>query len=150
MKKNHLIMIDYIKRELENILSLKLNENETLYKKILIMSIIDTLSKTLPENIRKQNRSRVTNLINRFSNWPYKNHISLPHLIKLLELSNDSNLFPLKNYCTDLFNDWEKGGNFIDKDPSYEDVIKMCNIDYLLLNERKIFIKHLTHVHLFY
>lgn len=143
-------MIDYLKRELDNILSIQINENEFLYKKILIMSLIDTLSKTISTNIKNNNRKRVTNLIIRYSNWTYNNHISLPHLLKLLDLTDDKNFSTLKDYCIDLYIEWKKKEDYLDKDPSYEDIIQLCPSKYINVNKSKIYLNYLTHVQLFY
>ncbi|MDP2168611.1 MAG: hypothetical protein Q8J64_09815 [Thermodesulfovibrionales bacterium] len=70
----------YFQIELEKISSL---QSERLYKKILIMAMLDTLAyASCPSE--ESNKKRFLSFIDNYADWPKKNHVSLPQLQLLL------------------------------------------------------------------
>lgn len=141
----------------------KLNVGETpegeidpsrLYKQLAYMSVIDVLSKVVcPKEITKSNRKRVMHFLEEFTGWQETDRVSLPHLVKLLEIEqtqhNNSTFETLRNYAFSEFKSWSEERT-IEHDLSIDQVkqdwplengkpIKINSLDYTHLQHKNLF-----------
>ena len=113
------------------------------------MSIIDTLSKSVYPN-EERNKIRFTKFLKNYSYLDLWNKISLAHLIKLLNFTEDPKFLKLKKYATSTLgtSDYpnEPRADYID--PDFETVEKLWPKDIKAIKGIKL--KHLKHINLFY
>lgn len=141
--------ISYFRELLETIRNAKFSKFQTEFSKILYIILIDTISKTTSIS-NQTNRQRFVNFINQFSNWKNSTKVSIPHLIKLLDLNPKQENNTLREYCIKQINNWSIVGKIpLDKDAEYDEI--------KLLWQKKIHgpfeninIEYLQHVHLMY
>ncbi len=120
--------IKYFSGKLDSIIELEdskkgsHDESIFMFKKTLVMSLLDALSKIIYGNKRK----RFVAFLENFGDWPDGARLSTPHLGRALELDMDPNLEPLRQYVREQLEIW--GGLMkiihLDKDVNEEDVIK--------------------------
>ena len=88
-----------------NSINLINGEDSILFKKILYLTFLDSISKIVYPN--EANKVRFVKLINRFSMWEYRDCVSLPHLGKMLSLSPDPSLNKLRKFVTENLKEWQ-------------------------------------------
>jgi len=108
-----------------NSINMITGENNILFKKILYLTFLDSISTIVYPN--ESNKVRFVKLMNRFSMWEDKDRVSLPHLGKMLSLSPDPSLNKLREFVTNNLKEW--------KDP--EDTSIFSRKDLLVSNEPK-------------
>ncbi len=121
-----------------------------LYKKIICVCVLDTLSKTVFP-IEKRNRKRFIDFLEKFSKDDLWNRVSLLHLIEILKRTNDSAFENLAKYANKKMGDPHNANDEPPAkllDPEYEETQVLWpntvgDIEGLSL-------EHLTHKHLFY
>jgi len=126
-KKNIDRFLSFSRKQFESISSIQLLKptDYPIFKRILYVGIIDTLSKTVYPT-RKENRKRFTSFIKNFSNWKYCEKVSLPHLIRVLERTPDPEFSDLSKFAYSRFDAWAQGEIIeLDKDPDYTEVQKL-------------------------
>lgn len=142
--------ISYFQNKYEIVKETKFKENDELFKKILYVGIIDSLSKTIFP--RKGSRERFVLFLEIFSVWKNCDRISLPHLVKLLEFTPEPEYSKLRIFAFSAYEQWISG-DVIDlgKDPKYEEVKKYWPKGQVN-NEciKGVKLEALKHVHLFY
>jgi len=142
--------IPYFQYKYQIIKETKFKANDELFKKILYIGIIDTLSKTIFP--RKGNRERFVSFIEKFSDWKYSNRISLPHLLRLLEFSPEPEYSEIREFAFSAYGQWPPGEIInLEKDPEFEEIIKYWprgQVNDELIKGVKL--ESLKHVHLFY
>lgn len=99
--------ISFFRTQVNIIRLAKFEKNGNLYKKILYVGIIDTLSKTIYS--RKGNRDRFVSFVRNFSGWNSCERISLPYLVRLLERAPDPQFSKLRKFALSLFDKWSEG-----------------------------------------
>lgn len=77
------------------------------FKKVLYISFIDQLSSLVYP--KQPNRKRVIQVLKKFSSWDDGNRISLPHLLRLLRISNEPAFKKLKFYAKRKLKSWKSG-----------------------------------------
>jgi len=121
------------------------------FKKVLYISFIDQLSSLVYPN-RRSNRKRVIQVLNNFSNWDDGNRFSLPHLLRLLRISNEPTFNKLKYYAKRKLKLWKCGEMIkISSDLEREkifDLLPQNARDNFKIGEIKI--ENLRHFELFY
>lgn len=141
--------INVFKKHLEFVEKTKLLEYDSLYKKIICVGIIDTLSKSVYPNI-KSNKSRFTKFLKKYSPSDLWNKISLAHLIKLLSLTENPKFSKLEKYAKSTLGTSdspnEPKADYID--PDFEIVEKLWPKDVKDIKGVKL--KYLKHINLFY
>lgn len=145
----------YFENHLSDISRIDCNHNTIHYQRILYMAVLDSLSKRIYPS--EKNKSRMKKLLSDFSEWKYINHISLPHLLRILNLVQDSAFTQLRQYAIIEQNKWIDGELVIlDHDPTYIDICNKwpCNYKYqfptLPGTKRQLHLEELKHVNLFY
>lgn len=122
------------------------------FRKTLYVSLIDAVSRSVYVR-KKGNRDRFVSLIRNFSNWETKERVSLPHLIRLLELNPDPVFEPVREKAFELFSTWQASwGNIpLTHDPEFKEIDKLWPKDkeYRMPIEG-ISLESLTHTHLLY
>ncbi len=133
-----------------NSISEKNDYSYKLHKKILYISIIDSLSGIIYPN--KSPRQSFTKFISGFSNWNYAEYISIPHLSKLLILNPDPKFSVLRKFIFSKIDNWKKGSDiYIDKDLNINEIKKYWP-KKISLSEKisGASLDSLKHIHLFY
>jgi hypothetical protein len=114
--------IGYFKRQLEEVRALR-TEHAELYRKVLYVSILDSLAgSVLP---RRRNRDRYIYFLQRFCKWPDGDRVSLPHLVQLLRKNPDPAFQNLREWTLAKFRALPvHGGSLmpIIHDPSFDEV----------------------------
>lgn len=116
--------VGFFSRQLQVIKSAQFAEKGDLYKKTLLVSIIDALSGTVYP--RKGNRDRFVSFIRYFGQWKDCEKVSLPHLVRLLEKVPDTDFFELREFALSRLGEWPEGEVIcLDRDPDYFEVQKL-------------------------
>ena len=142
--------IGFFKRQVEVIDSAKFAEKGNLYKKVLLVCVIDALSKTIYP--RKGNRERFVSFIRYFAQWENCEKISLPHLVRLLEKNTNTDFSELRKFALTSFAEWGDGEViYLDKDPDYSkiQILWQREKEYTKPFEN-VQLDSLRHVHLLY
>jgi len=100
-------------------------ESSGLYKKILFCSFLDALSRSAYP--RKRPGDRFTSLIRRFGQWTHQDRVSLPHLVRLLQLAPDPAFENLRKFALERITAWKAPWNGIklDHDPHRDEIEKL-------------------------
>lgn len=139
----------FFEQKLADIQAIDIQKSGNLFQKILYAGLLDALSKTV-SSPKKGNRERLVSLLRGFSGWDKCDHISLPHLIRLLQKVPDIEFSLLREYAFSLYDNWTPGAIlYLDKDPSFNDIKKLwpSNLPKPLEDIR---IESFQHAHLFY
>lgn len=125
------------------------NTMDKLFVKILSVGLLDALSKTTTPN-NMGNRDRLVSFVRNFSEWRNCDKISLPHLVKYLELFPSPEYSSVREYAFSLIDKWTPGvDTSIDNDMDYNEIKNRWP-----KNTQKptgnITLEYLQHVHLFY
>jgi len=102
------------------------------FQSLLILSLLDTLSKSVfPTN--RNNRERFITLLDRFSNWNYRQFVSLSQLDYLINNNSD-----LKSFLRAKINKYPDSVILRpeEADVSCDEISKYCSTDELLLVEK--------------
>lgn len=141
--------LDYFQNQLQKIRNLECKKPTDLFRKILYSSLLDALSKTTAHP-KKGNRERIVDFIHRFCNWSTCEKVSLPHLLRLLEMVPDPAFSDLRQHVFSILDKWEEPKLiYINSDLDYKDVMKYWPNDIPKPLEN-IRIEFLQHVNLFY
>lgn len=100
--------------------------NSLLFKKILYVSFLDSLSSCVYPG-RSNNRERFVSMLERFSQWEDRDRISLPHLARFVHLSSDPLLENARQYVTPIIKKWIQrsiGDVLITEDPKFDDSLR--------------------------
>jgi len=119
------------------------NLNNRLYQKILIVTLMDTLSIAWTRGSEKRNKLRFCKLIRECIKWEGSDRISIPMLnYRLVKRSN-----LLNDKITALFNNYKEERIYrIDTDPFYSDFIE----NILITKEEENLLKDTRHTELLY
>ena len=150
LKSDIELFMSFFRKQFNIINSAEFQENSSLYKKILIVGLIDTLSKSIYP--RKGNRDRFVSFVRNFCDWKSCERISLPHLVRLLVKVPDTEFSQLREFAFTHADKWHEGGEIsIDKDPDYREVQKYWPKDKEYTKPiEDVQLESLKHVHLFY
>ena len=117
------IFINYFREKINFINGLKIEKNARIFKKIIYVSILDALSKTIYPNY--SNRKRFVLFIEEFSGWKYSSKVSIPHFIKMLKLAPEPEFSKLREYVYLIYESWKKGDVItLDKDIDIQKIYK--------------------------
>ncbi len=126
-------------------------ESAALFKKTLFCSLLDALSRSV--HPRKEPRDRFTSLVRRFGRWSHQDRVSLPHLVRLLQLTPDPAFEKLRKFALQKLAQWRAPWDVIslDQDPLIDEVSKYWprNEEYKMPIER-VRLDSLTHLQLLY
>lgn len=145
--------ISLFSERLNNIRSTRFVESpqdNCLYKKIIYVALIDSLSGTVYP--KRGSRARVVSFIRNFSGWKFCQKISLPHLVRLLEKVSEPKFPKLRQFAFSSFDKWKEGDVIeLDKDPDYTKVQQLLLADKQSTESiGKVKLISLRHDHLFY
>ncbi len=154
MDKNSENLVDEIdhfigvyKRHLD-FLNVDLQFYGTLYKKIVCVGVIDTLSKTVYPNNMYQNKIRFTKFLKNYASHDIWNKVSLGHLVKLIQLEKHEKFNRIEDYANKQLgpSNFSPKPEFID--PNILEIENMWPKDHENMHGIKLF--DLMHVNLFY
>ena len=126
-------------------------DSSDLFKRALFCSLLDALSRSVYP--RKQPRDRFTSLVRRFGQWAHQDRVSLPHIVRLLQLTPDPVFEDLRKFSLEKIDQWKDswGEIGLEQDPTCDEVSK-----YWPRNEeyrtpiKGIRLELLTHLQLLY
>ncbi|MBK8574206.1 MAG: hypothetical protein IPN90_00485 [Elusimicrobia bacterium] len=99
------------------------SDEHRLHKKILFVSLLDTLSRVVFP--RAGGRERFVAFISEFSLWATKCKVSLPHLSQLLTSAPEPEFENLRMHVQRLYQQWGKGEIIhLDRDSDYEEIVR--------------------------
>jgi len=133
---------------IDSINTASFQKQDKTFKKVLFVSVIDTLAKCAYPH--KSNAKRFTSFIDKFCQWKHCNKVSLTNLIRLLSIIPDPAFSDLRKYTLSIFDNWHGS---IEKDPDLIDIQKLWpkNIEYEQNHPlQKFNAESLTHKWLFY
>ena len=113
---------DYLKSKLASIDAIS-GDNDVLFKKILYVSFLDSLSSCVYPG--RGNKERFISMLERFSKWEDRDRVSLPHLGKFVHISSDPLLEKARKYVTPKLKKWqERSGReiLISEDPKIGEI----------------------------
>jgi len=152
---NHLHSIskftEYFKRHLDEIATISV-PSKSLRQKILYVSIIDALSKSIYPN-GKNSRQRFTLFIEQFSNWSDCQRVSLLHLVEALRKSPEPIFQELREYAVTKYSTFNMGqGNLpsISVDPPMTEVKSKWPKNYEFKFPCGVELASIRHLDLFY
>jgi hypothetical protein len=93
----------YLKDKLNNIDKLS-SDDSKLFKKILYVSFIDSLSACIYPD--RRNKERFISTIERFSDWEHKNNYCLLHIAKFTSASSDPCLEKIRLFSQQEIDNW--------------------------------------------
>lgn len=116
---------NYFKGAIESVAKIGTKEQpySRHWKEIAYVVLLDSFSKfAYPQE--NGNRIRFTQFIKEFTNWEHQNRVSLPHVVRLLDQSNDSQFNEVKSWSIAQLGKWTKGWTiYLDSDPCIEDLL---------------------------
>lgn len=142
--------VEHFSQHITNVSTLNSNYKNKLYNKALYFSIIDGMSSFVQI---KHNRKKFLSIIRNYSEWTDHDKISLPHLMRLIELTKQIKKFEkLYNYCKNEIKNWIDGDIItLDRDLSVEDIILLLpSKDFNEKIHPKITLEYLQHANLAY
>ena len=132
---------DYFKQELKKVDS----DGENLRSRILLVTIIDALSRAAHPHLAKKNHDRIVKFIDNYVQWCDRDRVSLPQIKYKLEADSLIN-GPLYKYVSSTVDRWQDSMiHDSSVDPLFDSVINKAQCDC----ERKI-IKLSKYKELFY
>lgn len=147
MKENQDTFFAAFERYIASIEKASFESEGKTFKKVLFVSVIDALSKCAYPH--KSPGKRFTSFVEKFCDWQDCNRVSLPHLIRFLNVIPDSEFSPLRKH---IFSISDKCLGNIEKDPNLKEIQKLWpKIEYDQNHPlAKIEAESLTHKWLFY
>lgn len=117
----------YLEDKLSSIDSVHSNNDNVLFKKLLYVSFLDSISSCVYP--KRQNRDRFITMLSRFSQWRDRDRISLPHLARFVQLSSDPLLEDARQYVNPIIEGWQHRNRkiLISEDPLMDDKLKSIN-----------------------
>jgi len=141
---------DHFMNQIEQIRAIS-GESADLFKKTLYCSVLDALSRSIFP--RKRPRERFTSLVRRFGRWSYQDHVSLPHLIRVLQMCPDPAFEKLRMIANQKLGSWNApwGSIRLDQDPTEDEISKLWprRKEYQIPIEG-VRLESLTHLQLLY
>jgi len=125
-----------------------------LYKQILYVCVLDTLSKAIYTNPKQTNCERFVSFVNKFAKWNDATRISLTHLVQLLKFNPNPDFENLRIYAASEFKKWPVLAGAIrniDIDPDFNLIKSKLSIDKKLCTPTgNVSLESLQHCHLLY
>lgn len=151
LQKNVDMFLNHFEERLNQVKSSDFELSNNLFKKILYVGFIDTLSKTTPYS-KKGNRKRVVTFVQNFSKWDECERVSLTHLIKLLKKDPSPEFSKVRDYAHSLYDKWKDWDCItLDRDPTYDEIKKLWPTSVTKpLEIENIQLDFLKHSNLFY
>ncbi len=141
--------LGYFRDKHSQIKSLTLEASDRLFKKALYMSLLDALSKTISYP-KQGNRDRFVSLIEYFTDWTYKDRVSLTHLVKLLKRIHAPEFSDLREFAYKRLDSWPYDEIIgLDDDPEFSEVRKLWP-NHIPKPLEGIQLEFITHKNLFY
>ena len=78
-----------------------------IHKKILYVSMIDTIAGLIYPT--RGNRDRFVQTLIKFASWDEAEYVSIPHLVRTLQLNPDPEYNQLRKYVFNEFRNWKQG-----------------------------------------
>ena len=97
VEKQIIRFITYYRRATDAATALRGAAHISTLRKICLIAVLDALAKAIYPT-RGDNRTRFTQLIERFGDWEHCRYISLPHLSELLRRSPDPGFEDIRSH----------------------------------------------------
>ncbi len=139
---------EYLKDKLDSISKIS-EENHILFQKVLYVAFLDSLSAAVYPEITEHNK-RFNALIDNFSCWKEKDHISLTYFGELVSMSSHKEMKNKYNFVEVKIQYWKAHMTqpvFISEDPSYEEMNKLWDDKF---KYKKLDLNHFKHSNLLY
>lgn len=117
-EENIIQFIDYFKDQIYVVKNAKFKQSDKLFKKILYLSFIDTLAKTVARR-KDNNKTRFISFVEKFGNWDHGNRVSLPQLNYYLESKQQNIEFrKIYDFTNQALSNWGQGQRItLESDP---------------------------------
>ena len=119
----------YMESMKDSICSLKLDNGGHAHalKHLACVGLLDTMAKCVASpNPRFNNYKRFTSFIKTFCEWPECSKISLPHLVRFLQLVPSPEFADLRKHAISKLDAWQDGSiQLLDKDLTYKEVVRL-------------------------
>jgi len=113
--------IESMKDSIENLPSIR--EYAPHLKYLAGVGLLDTMAKCVVNPSQKSNYKRFTDFIKFFCAWDNCTKISLPHLVRFLQLVPSLNFEKLRKFANSKLAQWSQGKRYyLDSDPTYKEV----------------------------
>lgn len=144
------LFLGHFERKLDRLDDYVFEEQDRLFKKNIIVSIIDALARTTSiEN--STNRQRFTGIVEKFGNWSNHTRVSTPHLSYFLIRLREPSFEAARKFVFDRISSHSDGRLVhLADDPELSEVAKLwpVSVDQRLLGELRL--TSFTHLNLFY
>lgn len=149
MEKDIFKFIQVVDEMYKNIDTMRSDNFEGNYKKIITFSLIDMMSKAVYGDSIKGHKNKFIEFISEFSNWEHADRISTQQLLYVVRKDTSECLNELRELCEDKLTNWPTDQPVtLDHDLKYEALNTLWPEDYKLGG--KIQLVHLKHVNLLY
>ena len=95
---------EYLSQKLEEISTLK-SDGAVLFRKILYVSFLDSLSACIYPN--SSNKSRFLSLVDRFSHWKDRDRVCMLHVARFCSLNSEPDLQKIREKANETLREWQ-------------------------------------------
>ena len=144
------VYVDHFEKKIKRLKAYDLNLEDNLFKKNIIVSILDTIARTT-SNPTDGNRERFTGVIEHFGDWPDHSRLSAPHVDYLLRHLRSPAFEDVRQFITKTIRKNSHGGFVpLSSDPELEDLRKLwpVSIEQKLVGQFSL--ASFTHLNLLY
>ena len=140
--------LGFFDKKCSSVQSLSVSTDDAVFKKMLYVGILDTLSKTTAYPTIG-NRERLTSFVKHFCSWKYCEKMSLPHLVRFLEKTPHPDFTNLREFVLPLFDQWKMSESKFDVEPDFSQLKHLWprNIQKHFAD---VYLESMQHLNLFY
>jgi len=150
INKNIDVYIRHFKKLINRLRDYKLDEEDRILKKNILVSIIDAISRTT-SNYNDGNRARFTSIIENFGDWENSTRVSAPHVGYLLKNLNSPSYEKARDFITQTISKNSDGSLIeLSDDPKLEDLKKYWPVSAEQKLVNQLSLSSFTHLNLFY
>jgi len=144
------LFLDHFKEKLDRLESYSFEQEDRLFKKNIIVSILDALARTT-SNENSTNRDRFTGIVANFGDWPNHTRVSTSHLSYFLARLREPSFEPARRFVFERISS-HSDGRLVDlvDDPELDEVAILWPVsaEQKLLGDLRL--TSFTHLNLFY
>ena len=117
--------IGHFSKKVERLRAYELEEKDQIFKKNILVSILDALSRTT-SNSTASNRERFTSIVKNFGEWQDHTRVSVPHLGHFLRFLRDPNFGSVRDrvHCT-ISKNLDGRLVYLSEDPEFVEIQKL-------------------------
>ena len=115
-----------MKKSIDTLFSKEENFFTPHLKYLAYVGLIDAMSKCVNNPNQKNNYKKFTNFMKIFCNWNESTKISLPHLVRFLQLVPSPDFEKLRKFANSRLAKWPYGKvHYLDSDPTYKEIFDL-------------------------